>query len=59
MGGPASSVTAEVCKLAHDKTARSTALHPPKVCAQIVHDVYSILKSMNLEHFFNQINNLH
>ena len=31
MGGPASSTTAEVYMQAHERTAISTVLHPPKV----------------------------
>ena len=31
MGGPASSTTAEIYVKAHERTAISTALHPPKV----------------------------
>ena len=31
MGGPASSTTAEICMQAHECTAISTTLHPPKV----------------------------
>ena len=31
MGGPASSTTAEIYMQAHESTAISTALHPPKV----------------------------
>ena len=44
---------------AHERTAISTALHPPKVWERFVDDVYSILKRTHLENFFQHINNLH
>ena len=44
MGGPASLTTAESYMQAHERTAISTALHPPKVWKQFVDDVYSIVK---------------
>ena len=47
MGGPVSSTTAEIHMQAHEHTAISTTLHPPKVWEQIV------------ENFFHHINNLH
>ena len=59
MGGPASSTTAEICMQAHERTAISTALHPPKVWERFANDLYSILKRMHLENFFQHINNLH
>ena len=59
MGGPASSTTAEIYRQAHESTAISTALHPPKVWEQFVDNVYSVLKCMHLENFFHHINNLH
>ena len=52
MGGPASSTTAEIYTQAHEHTAVSTALHPPKVWKQFIDDVYSILKCTHLENFF-------
>ena len=45
MGGPASSATAKIHVQAHEQTARSTILHPPKFWERFVDDVYSILKS--------------
>ena len=57
MGCPASSTTAEICMQAHEHTAISTALHPPKVWEQFVDDIYSILK--RTQNFFYYINNLH
>ena len=59
MGGPASSTTAETYMQAHERTAISTALHPPKVWERFVDDVYSILKRTHLENFFQHINNLY
>ena len=59
MGGPASSTTAEIYMQAHESTAISTALHPPKVWERFADDVYSIVKRTQLENFFHHINNLH
>ena len=59
MGGPASSTTAEIYMQAYERTAITTALHPPKVWERFVDDVYSILKRTHLESFFHHINNLH
>ena len=44
---------------ASERTAKTTALHPPKVCQRFVDDVYSILKPTHLENLFHHINNLH
>ena len=44
---------------AYERTAITTALHPPKVWERLVDDVYSILKRTHLENFFHHINNLH
>ena len=44
---------------AHEPTATSTALHPPKVWERFVDDVYSVLKRTHLENFFHRINNIH
>ena len=59
MGGPASSTTAEIYMRAHESTAISMALHPPKVWERFVDDVYFIVKHTHLENFFHHINNLH
>ena len=59
MGGPASSTTAEIYMQAYERTAITTALHPPKVWERFVDDVYSILKRTHLENIFHHINNLH
>ena len=44
---------------AYERTAITTALHPPKVWERFVDDVYSILKRTHLENLFHHINNLH
>ena len=44
MGGPVSSTIVETYMQAHECTAISTALHPPKVWEQLVDAIYSILK---------------
>ena len=59
MGGPVSSTTAEIYMQAHESTAISAALHPPKVWERFVNDVYSTVKRTQLENFFHHINNLH
>ena len=59
MGGPASSTTAEIYMQAHESTAISTVLHPPKVWDRFVDEVYSIVKRTHFENFFHHINNLH
>ena len=59
MGTPASSTTAEIYMQAHENTAISTALHPPKVCKRFADDVNSIRQCMHLENVFHYINNLH
>ena len=59
IGGPASSTAAEIYMQAHEHTAISTALHPPKVWERFLDDAYSILKRKHLENFFHHINNLH
>ena len=59
MGCPASSTTVKIYLQAHEHTAISMALHPPKVCEKFVDNVYSILKRTHLENIFHHINNLH
>ena len=54
-----SSTTAEIYMQAHESTAISTTLHPPKVWERFVDDVHSIAKRAHLENFFHHINNLH
>ena len=55
---PLCSTTAEIYMQAHEHTANSATLHPPKVWGQFVDDVYFVLKFMHLENFFHHINNL-
>ena len=59
MGSPASSTTAEIYTQAYERTAITTALHPPKVWGRFVNEVYSILKRTHLKYFFHHINSLH
>ena len=59
IGGAASSTTAEICMQAHEHTAISTALQPPKVSERLVNNVYSILKRTQLEKLHHHISNLH
>ena len=59
MGGSAASTTAEIHMQAHEHTAISEALHPPKVWERFVDDVYSILKRTHLKNVFHHISNLH
>ena len=59
MGGPTSSTAAEIYLQAHEQTAISMTLHPPKVWERFIDDVYSILKRMHLENYFLHINDLH
>ena len=44
---------------AHECTAISTALHPPKVWERFADDFYPIVKRTHLENIFHHINNLH
>ena len=59
MAGPASSTTAEIYIQAYERTARTTALHPPKVWERFADDVYFIIKRTHLKNHFDHINNLH
>ena len=43
----------------HERTAISTALHPPKGWERFVENVYFIFKRTHLENFLHHINNLH
>ena len=58
MGGPASSVVAEIYMISIETTAITTADTPPRIWERHVDDVFSILRRCNLElHIssFNQI----
>ena len=56
MGGPASSVIAEIYMQAHETTALTTTSNPPKVWERFVDDVFLIIKKSSLEGFFNHVN---
>ena len=59
MGGPASSIVAEIYMISIETTAITTADTPPRIWECHVDDVFSILRRYNLEHFFQHINSLH
>ena len=59
MGGSASSTTAEIYMQTYERTAITTALHPPKVWERFINDVYSIFKRTYLDKSFQYINNLY
>ena len=48
MGGPASSTTAEIYMQAYERTAITTALHPPKVWERFVAVVLMVVKIIYL-----------
>ena len=59
MGGPTSSVVAEIYMQAHENTALTTADHAPRVWKRFVDDVFLIIKRSHLEQFHKHINALH
>ena len=59
MGGPASSIVAEIYMIFIETTAITTADTPPRIWQRHVDDVFSILRRCNLEQFFQHINSLH
>ena len=59
MEGAASSTTVEIYMQAYERTAITTALHPPKVWDGFADDIYSILKHTHLGNFFHHINNIY
>ena len=59
MGGPVSSIVAEICMISIETTAITTADAPPRIWECHVDDVFSILRRCNLEQFFQHINSLH
>ena len=59
MGGPASSVVAEIYMQAHEQTALTTFSNKPKVWKRYVDDVFSIIKRCHLDEFFEHINSMH
>ena len=59
MGGPASSIVAEIYMISIETTAITTADTPQRIWERHVDDVFSILRRCNLEQFFQNINSLH
>ena len=59
MGGPPSSIVAEIYMQATETTALTTTSHPPKVWERDVDDVLSVAQNSNLPDFFQHINSLH
>ena len=59
MGGPPSSIVAEIYMQATETTALTTTSHPPKVWERHVDDVFSVIRKSNLHDFFQHINSLH
>ena len=59
MGGPPSSIVAEIYMQATETTALTTTSHPPKVWECHVDDVFSIIRNSSLHDFFQHINSLH
>ena len=59
MGGPPSSIVAEICMQGTQTTALTTFSQPPKVYERHVDNVFSIIRISNLHDFFQHINSLH
>ena len=59
MGGLAPSTIAKIYMQVHERTAISTALHPPEVWERVVSSIYSIIRRAQLQNLFHQINSLH
>ena len=59
VGRLASLTTSEIYMQAHEQTSISTALNPPKAWELFIDDVYSFLKRIHFENFYNHICNLH
>ena len=59
MGGPTSSVVAEIYMQDHDKRLLTTFNSPPKCYERFVDDTFSIIKRSLLDAFFNYMNSLH
>ena len=59
MGGPASSVVAEIYMQEHDKKSLSTFPSPPKCYERFVDDTFTIIKRSVLHPFFDHMNSLH
>ncbi|XP_057299527.1 uncharacterized protein LOC130630152 [Hydractinia symbiolongicarpus] len=59
MGGPTSSVVAEIYMQAGETTALTTADQAPRVCKRFVDDVVLIIKRAHLSAFHEHVSNLH
>ena len=59
MGGPPSSIVAEIYMHGTETTALTTTSHPPKVSERRVDDDFSIIRKSNLHDFFQHISSLH
>ena len=59
MGGPTSAIVSKICMQSLEKTAITTADHPPKVWERHVDDVFSIVRKSYLQELLEHINNLH
>lgn len=59
MGGPTSSIVAEIFMLNFEALALSTADCTPKVWERHVDDCFLIIKEHYIQEFFDHINNLH
>ena len=59
MGGPPSSIVAEIYMQTTETTALTTTSHPPKVWERHVDYVFSGIRKSNLHDFFQHINSLH
>ena len=59
MGGPASSIVAEIYMISIETTVIMTADTPPTILEHHVYDEFSILCRCNLQQFFQHINSLH
>ena len=59
MGGPPSSIVAEIYMQETEMTALTTTSHPPIVWDRHVDGVFSIIQKSYLYNFFQHINSLH
>ena len=55
MGGPPSSIVAEIYMQGTETTALTTTSHPSKVWERHVHDVFSVIRKSNLHDLFQHI----
>ena len=59
MGGPTSSVVAEIYMQKHDNDALTTFQEPPKAYERYVDDTFCIIKRQNLQLFHEHLNSIH